>query len=179
MPPALPVSHVWSLRGHVQYSCGDTRRWADIPGPSPMDRGSQMPSQESWSTTVLAVLGTPCQLNVSGLLAGWSLTQQKKRKGIWRNSQGWIDSLQPCFLATEVGIGRKIMILVAFYDACSSSKQEWSHITWGSIRNVMPSNHSLMATWAFLFFNLFFNLTMAVYAKMRNAVQNKFTYWKT
>ena len=28
-----------------------------------------------------AVLGTPCQLNVSGLLAGWSLTQQKKEDG--------------------------------------------------------------------------------------------------
>ena len=28
----------------------------------------------------------------------------------------------------------------------------------------------------FLFFNLLFNLTMAVYAKMRNAVQDKFTY---
>ena len=61
----------------------------------------------------------------------------------------------------------------------SSSKQEWSHITWGSIRNVMPSNHSLMATWVFLFFNILFNLTMAVYAKMRNAVQNKFTYWES
>ena len=35
----------------------------------------------------------------------------------------------------------------------------------------MPSNHSLMATWDFLFFNLFFNLTMAVNAKMRKAVQ--------
>ena len=46
-----------------------------------MDRGSQMPSQESRRTTVLAVLGTPCQLNVSGLLAGWSLTQQKKEDG--------------------------------------------------------------------------------------------------
>ena len=121
-PPALSVSHIWSLRGHVQC-CGDTWRWADIPGPSPMDRRNQMPSQESWSTTVLAVLGTPCQLNVSGLLAGWSLTQQKK-KGRWRNSQGWIDSLQPCFLATEVGIGRKIMIVVAFYVAAPQNKNE-------------------------------------------------------
>ena len=41
-------------------------------------------------------------------------------------------------------------------DCCSilcriSSKQEWSHIIWGSIRNGMPSNNSLMATWFFLF----------------------------
>ena len=33
-----------------------------------------------------------------------------------------------------------------------------------------------MATWVFLFFNLFLNLTMAVNAKMRKAVQNKFTH---
>ena len=37
----------------------------------------------------------------------------------------------------------------------SSSKQEWNHITWGSIRNVMPSNHSLMATWVFCFLTYF------------------------
>ena len=73
----LSVSHVWSLRGHVQC-CRDTRSWADIPGPSPMDQGLQMPSQDSWSTTGLVVLGTPCQLNVSWLLTGWSLTQQEK-----------------------------------------------------------------------------------------------------
>ena len=144
-PPALSISHVWSLRGHLQC-CGDTRRWADIPGRPPMDRGSQMPSQESCSTTVLAVLGTPCQLNVSGLLAGWSLTQQKKRKMEEQPRMDWQSST----------------VLSRYWswnwsqdnDCCSilcrsSSKQEWSHITWGSIRNVMPSNHSLMATWVF------------------------------
>ena len=176
-PPALSVSHVWSLWGHVQC-CGDTRRWADIPGPSPMDRGNQMPSQESWSTTVLAALGTPCQLNVSGLLAGWSLTQQQKEDGGTAMDGLTVFNRAFSLLKLEI-IGRKIMNVVAFYVACSSSKQEWSHITWGSIRNVMPSNHSLMATWVFLFFNLLFNLTMAVYAKMRNAVQNKFTYWES
>ena len=123
-PPALSVSHVWSLRGHVQC-CGDTRRWADIPGsipgPPPMDRASQMPSQESCSSTVLAVLGTPCQLNVSGLLAEWSLTQKKRKM---EEQPRWIDSLQPCFLATEVGIGRKIMIVVAFYVAAAQNKNE-------------------------------------------------------
>ena len=46
------------------------------------------------------------------------------KKGRWRNSQGWIDSLQPCFLATEVGIGRKIMIVVAFYVAAPQNKNE-------------------------------------------------------
>ena len=38
--------------------------------------------------------------------------------------QGWIDSLQPGFLATEVGIGRKIMIVVAFYVAAPQNKNE-------------------------------------------------------
>ena len=46
------------------------------------------------------------------------------KKGRWRNSQGWIDSLQPYFLGTEVGIGRKIMIVVAFYVAAPQNRNE-------------------------------------------------------
>ena len=53
----------------------------------------------------------------------WMVTDSAK-KGRWRNSQGWIDSLQPPFLATEVGIGRKIMTVVAFYVAAPQNKNE-------------------------------------------------------
>ena len=79
----------------------------------------------------------------------WMVTDSAK-KGRWRNCQGWIDSLQPWgFLATEVGIGRKIIIVVAFYVAAPQNKNEVTSRR--SIRNVMPLNHSLMATWFFCF----------------------------
>ena len=53
----------------------------------------------------------------------WMVTESAK-KGRWRNSQGWIDSLQACFLATEVGVGCKIMIVAAFYVAAPRNKNE-------------------------------------------------------
>ena len=55
----------------------------EVPGDEriSLDLLPWMPLQESWCTTCLSVLGTPCELNVSGQLAGWSLTQYEMEDG--------------------------------------------------------------------------------------------------
>ena len=138
LKPARPCAMLW------RYSEMSGYPWTSSHGPEQPDaiarelqyHGSccaryTMPTQRLWTTC-------------------WMVTDSAK-KGRWRNIQGWIDSLQPCRLSRYWSWNWS-----QDNDCCSilcrsSSNQEWSHTTWGSIRNVMPSNHSLMATWVFFF----------------------------